>query len=190
MNTELTTWYWRQACETLDTMQMALVRGNYNNVVTMGYQAMEQGAKALLAANDTDAGSHRAVQILVSRELVKTGKIGPEYSKVLRPAYRQRTTATYSAGELTQPHEAEEYANQAHDYLTNARKLLLKWGMSDEKLAQVPGRPGTGPLLAGGDPGVKAPGGRKTAAQAHAKAQEQPGKDRRQVPGSRQGGKR
>ena len=81
MNTELTTWYWRQACETLDTMQMALVRGNYNNVVTMGYQAMEQGAKALLAANDTDAGSHRAVQILVSRELVKAGKIGPEYSK-------------------------------------------------------------------------------------------------------------
>ena len=37
MNTELTTWYWRQACETLDTMQMTLVRGNYNNVVTMGY---------------------------------------------------------------------------------------------------------------------------------------------------------
>ena len=98
MNTELTTWYWRQACETLDTMQMALVRGNYSNVVTMGYQAMEQGAKALLAAIDTHAGSHRAVQILVSRELVKTGKIGPEYCKLLRSAYRQRRTATYSAG--------------------------------------------------------------------------------------------
>ena len=44
------TGYWRQACEALDTTQMALLRENHNNALTMGYQAMEHAAKALLAA--------------------------------------------------------------------------------------------------------------------------------------------
>ena len=64
------TGYWRQACEALDTTQMALLRENHNNALTIGYQAMEHAAKALLAANDVETGSHHVAE---REKLTETG---------------------------------------------------------------------------------------------------------------------
>lgn len=97
MRKELARGYWAQACEALDTMEAALERGNNNNVVTMAYQAMEHAAKSMLAARDVDAESHRGVRIMVSQELVKTGKADRTMSSTLRQAWRSRGKATYSA---------------------------------------------------------------------------------------------
>lgn len=145
MKAKVAAWHWEQACQTLDTMHAALTRGNYNNVVMNGYHAMEQAARALLAANDTEAWSHHAVHVLISRELVKTGKVGPEYSKTLRPAYRERTNATYGPGVLVPRDEAEAFAAQAHEYVSAAKEVLRRWGVDDQELADVPPKPGSPP---------------------------------------------
>ena len=103
---------------------MPLLRENHNNALTMGYQAMEHAAKALLAANDVETGSHHAVHVQVSLHLVKSGKAGQEYSSELRRAYRDRAKATYSSSYWTQPTQAESATDRAHDYLTKARARL------------------------------------------------------------------
>ncbi len=173
------TGYWRQACEALDTTQMALLRENHNNALTMVYQAMEHAAKALLAANDVETGSHHAVHVQVSLHLVKSGKAGQEYSSELRRAYRDRAKATYSSSYRTQPTEAESATDRAHDYLTKARTQLQAWGLTDDDLAPVPPGPGRRkPVEPGGDPKIAPPGGGKTAGQVLEQHRTQPQKKR------------
>ena len=136
---------------------------------------MEQTAKALLAAHDVDAKSHRAVHVLVSRKLVKTGRTGPEYSKELRPAFRQRTEATYTAGYRTAAAKAAEFAERAHRYLAGSRKLLTKWGIPEKELAVITPTPGTIPVRPGGNPVVGTPGRGKSSLQAYAESLKQKG---------------
>ena len=190
MKKVLATGYWEEACETLDTMHLALLRGNNNNVVTLGYQAMEQAAKALLAAHDVDAKSHRAVHVLVSRELVKTGKTGPQYSKELRPAFRQRSEATYSAGYRTTAAKAAEFAERAQRYLGGSRELLSKWGIPEKELAVITPTQGTTPVRPGGNPVVGTPGRGKSSVQAYAESLKQTPTRRRNQPGDGNGTKR
>ena len=168
------TGYWRQACEALDTTQMALLRGNHNNAVTMSYQAMEHGAKALLAANDVETGSHHAVQVQVSLHLVKSSKAGKEYSSALRQAYQDRTKATYSSNYQTPPAHAESATDRAHDYLTKARAQLQAWGLTDNDLAPVPAGPERKPVKPGGDPKIAPPESGKTAGEALKQDRTQP----------------
>ena len=152
MRKKLATGYWLQACEALDTMQLALLHGNNNNVLTMGYQAMEHAAKALLAANDADAGSHHAVHVQVSLQLVKSGKADQEYSSQLRRAFRDRTKATYSASYRADPDQAKRASERTHAYLTKARAQLRDWGLKEDELEQVPSRADTKRVQPGGEP--------------------------------------
>ena len=117
MRKELAKGYWAQACEALDTMEAALERGNNNNVVTMAYQAMEHAAKAMLAAIDVDAESHRGVRIMVSQELVKTRKADRAISSTLRQVWRSRGKATYSASHKVHADTARTTSARAREYL-------------------------------------------------------------------------
>ena len=157
MRKELAEGYWARACEALDTMEAALERGNNNNVVTMAYHAMEHAAKAMLAAKDIDAESHRGVLIMVSQELVKTGKADQEISSTLRRVWRNRSKATYSARHKVDGETARTTSEQAREYLKKARGLMIEWGLGEKELERVRGTVAIKATQAGGDPGVKGP---------------------------------
>lgn len=114
----------QKAENALQVAKELLSNRHYSDVVSKAYYVMFYGASALLINNDIKRSSHAGVISAFGRFFVKTGKIHPNYHRMLIKAQIDRETADYDIYKVISKEVAEKRVEEAKEFLNEIRKDL------------------------------------------------------------------
>ncbi len=103
----------------------------FADAVSRAYYAAFHYARALLLTIGEEAKTHAGVELLLQRELVRTGRFSPDIGRLLSRLKAYRLDADYSADFVfTQP-GAEEEISAAVRFIDEANRLLAEGNWLD-----------------------------------------------------------
>jgi len=103
----------------LETAELNLKGNKFSQSINRSYYSMFHAARALLALNKLDSKKHTGVISLFNLHHIKTGKIEPEFSRMLADAFEIRNESDYDDFYIAVREDAK---NQ----LENAKKFLQR----------------------------------------------------------------
>ena len=85
-----------KAKDDLEVSKLTLDKKKFSQSINRSYYSMFHAVRALLALDGFDSKRHSGVISYFAENFIKTGKIEPEYSKMLTGAFRIRNFCDYS----------------------------------------------------------------------------------------------
>src|SRR5262249_12293748 len=120
--------YFKKADRALKVAKSLLATGFESEAAARAYYAMFYAAQALLKENGIQRVKHSAVQAAFGRYLVKTGKIGAKFHRMLIDARETRELADYTVGEEVSAETALLRVKNAEEFLQIVKTLLAEAG--------------------------------------------------------------
>ncbi len=105
----------------------------FEDAISRSYYSILHAAKAVLLTQDVRIDSHDAVKRLFGMYLVKTGKIDPIYSKILREEQDDRYLSDYDVAFLPEAEQVEKRIRDAEYFLDTMVEYLKKQGIDFSK---------------------------------------------------------
>jgi len=111
--------------EELKNSRLNLDNGLYNSSVSASYYAIFHSARALLGAEGVVTKKHSGVIHQFSEHFIKTGRIDPDYGKILTYAFKNRNDSDYLDLYYAEPSEAEVQLKNARKFLSKVTDVLV-----------------------------------------------------------------
>ncbi len=105
----------------------------FEDSISRSYYAILHAAKAILLVENIKVDSHEAVKRLFGMYLIKSGKIKPEYSKILREEQDDRYLADYDVAFSPKIDQVKSRIKDAEYFLNAMKKYLEKVGINLRK---------------------------------------------------------
>ena len=112
------------ALEELDIATLLLGRKHYRASISRSYYSMYYAAQALLLSENIDTSTHKGLIRLFSLHFVKTERLSPEWSNLLKEAYDLRQLSDYDADFTGTLVEAEMLLEKAKAFVTEVETIL------------------------------------------------------------------
>jgi len=113
-----------KARSSLTAAEKLLEESLFAESISPSYYAMFYAAKALLLLNDIAVSKHSAVTAAFGREYAKTGKIYPQYHRMLLDGFEWRQKFDYDVYWLATRERAEKCQQDAEAFVAQAEKTL------------------------------------------------------------------
>ena len=119
-----------RAEKSLESANVLLSNGFYEDAISRAYYAVLHAAKASLTLLNVNVESHRAVRRLFSQHLIKTGKIAGKYARILGAEQDERLKADYDVLYSPDEEDARECASDAREFLSAIKNYLKEQGIN------------------------------------------------------------
>jgi uncharacterized protein (UPF0332 family) len=113
----------RRADAALESAASETAAGRFDFAVNRAYYACFYAASAVLLLAGHKFVKHSGLRGAVHRELVKNGRLAPEWGKAYDRLFEARQTADYLAWAEVDPAEAEELLAMARGFVARMRLL-------------------------------------------------------------------
>ncbi|MCD4782871.1 MAG: HEPN domain-containing protein [Candidatus Eremiobacteraeota bacterium] len=114
---ELSRYRMEKVKDDLESSRLMFNNGKFAQSANRSYYAMFHSTRALLAMNRFDSKKHTGIISYFNKNYIKTGKIKPEYGKMLMSAERVRTKSDYDDFYVIDGKTAMEQLNNATKYV-------------------------------------------------------------------------
>ena len=114
----------RRAEKSLAAARALLAEGLLEDALSRAYYAVLHAARALLLAEGVAPQSHEAVRRLLGLHLVKTGKLAPDYARILREEQDDRALADYDVAFHPERERVVQRVEDAAGFLAKACEML------------------------------------------------------------------
>ena len=118
-----------KAREDLMTARELLSLGRLRGAVNRAYYAVYHVTTALLLTEDIERRRHSGVQSAFSHYFIKTGKVEPEYARILTAARKARESSDYSDRIELDRETAEEIVADAERFISRIERYLANTGI-------------------------------------------------------------
>ena len=112
------------ALEELDIAKLLIEKEHYRASISRAYYSMYYATQSLLVSQNIDASTHKELIRLFSLHFVKTGKLSPEWSNILKEAYDLRQLSDYDADFTGTLAEAQMILEKAKAFIVEVEKVL------------------------------------------------------------------
>jgi uncharacterized protein (UPF0332 family) len=113
-----------KAKDDLETAEMNLKENKLSQSINRSYYAMFHAARALVALDKFDSKKHSGVISFFNQHYIKTGKIEPEYSKMLLGAFDIRNESDYSDFYIAAREDAQIQLENAKKFLKRIEEYI------------------------------------------------------------------
>jgi uncharacterized protein (UPF0332 family) len=120
------------ALEELDIAKLLLEKAHYRASISRSYYSMYYATQALLVSQNIDTSTHKGLIRLFSLHFVKTGKLSPEWSNILKEAYDLRQLSDYDADFTGTLAEAQMILEKAKAFIVEVKKVLKQLGLTQK----------------------------------------------------------
>ena len=114
----------------------------FEDAISRSYYAILHVAKAVLLMENVKVYSHEAVKRLFGMHLIKTGKIEPEYSKIMREEQDDRYLADYDVAFIVEAERVKKRIEDAEYFFEAMIKYLEKHQIDFNKKIDPEGNKG------------------------------------------------
>jgi uncharacterized protein (UPF0332 family) len=122
----------RRGNETLEAAQILLDAGKLADAISRAYYGAFHYARALLLMLGEEARTHSGLDRILQRDLVREGLLDPEVARLLARLMTYRFEADYSAEYVFTPSAAREEVAAAHQFVAEAKRVLVSGGWIGE----------------------------------------------------------
>jgi len=126
MKKELSEYRLETAKKRLDTAQLLLEAGKYEDSVSKSYYAIFSAARALLATKSLDSAKHSGVISLFNQHFVKNGVVKKTMGRILIDAKDARERSDYDDFVIVSREEAEDQLRLAKEFVDEIENVLRK----------------------------------------------------------------
>lgn len=126
MSAETALLEWRRAQASLGAAGSCRRDGYYADTVSRAYYAVLHGARAGLELGGYSTETHRATRNLFGQNLVRTGRVEPEWARIVRELSDARIDAEYKVNLMFDSADADAAYSQAEAFLNRIRELLAQ----------------------------------------------------------------
>ena len=117
---------WRRAQAGLGAADSCRRDGYYADAVSRAYYAVLHGARGALELHGFSTETHRATRNLFGRNFVRTGRIEPEWARIIRELADARTAADYKVSLTFDLDDANAAYAQAEAFLNRIHESLAE----------------------------------------------------------------
>ena len=114
----------RQATDTIDLANFLVTSEKYVIAVNRIYYGMYYALTALALKNGFETSKHGQLIGWFNREYISTKRLDPQFGKILRNAFQNRTKGDYDAFIDFSRNEVELMLVEMTDFINEIRKLL------------------------------------------------------------------
>jgi len=116
----------RQAIDTIDLANFLATSEKYVIAVNRIYYGMYYALTALALKNGFETSKHGQLIGWFNREYISTKRLDPQFGKILRNAFQNRTKGDYDAFIDFSRNEVELMLVEMTDFINEIKKLLLQ----------------------------------------------------------------
>lgn len=113
-----------KAKEDLETAGSNFNDNKLSQSINRSYYAMFHAARSLLALDKFDSKKHTGVISFFNQHYIKTGKIEPEYSKMLTAAFKIRNKCDYNDFYIAAREDAQIQLENAKKFLKRLEEYI------------------------------------------------------------------
>ena len=113
-----------RARKSLAAAKALSAEGLLEDALSRSYYAVLHAARALLLAEGLEVKSHEAVKRMFGLNFVQSGKIAPNYARILREEQDDRLLADYDVAFSPEPERVETRIRDAEAFLDETKRLL------------------------------------------------------------------
>ena len=124
MSAETALLEWRRAQASLGAAGSCRRDGYYADTVSRAYYAVLHGARAGLELDGYSTETHRATRNLFGRNFVRTGRVEPEWARIIRELSDARIDADYKINLTFDSADADAAYTQAGAFLNRIHEFL------------------------------------------------------------------
>lgn len=121
---DFSTYRLEKAKDDLETAELMLKNNKLSQSINRSYYSMFHAARALLALDKFDSKKHTGVISFFNKHYIKTGKIEPEFSKMLTGAFDIRNESDYSDFYIAAKEDAQVQCENAKKFLKRIREYI------------------------------------------------------------------
>jgi uncharacterized protein (UPF0332 family) len=121
---DLSAYRLEKAKEDLETAGSNFNDNKLSQSINRSYYTMFHAARALLALDKFDSKKHTGVISFFNQHYIKTGKIEPEYSKMLTAAFKIRNKSDYNDFYIAAREDAQIQLENAKKFLKRLEEYI------------------------------------------------------------------
>lgn len=121
---DLSAYRLEKARDDLETAEINLKENKLSQSINRSYYAMFHAARSLLALDKFDSKKHTGVISFFNQHYIKTGKIEPEYSKMLTAAFKIRNKSDYNDFYIAAREDAQIQLENAKKFLKRLEEYI------------------------------------------------------------------
>ena len=113
-----------KAKDDLSVSKLNLKKKKFSQSINRSYYSMFHAVRALLALKKFDSKKHSGIISYFTQHFIKTGKIEPEYSKMLTDAFKIRNQCDYDDFYIATHEDAKRQFENANKFIKRIEEYI------------------------------------------------------------------